>query len=385
MRWDNYLDPGQTGWSQQPSYGEMYPKREVTGDTLQEGWGDIDLSGLLSLFAPETMKGDRPALESAMLDIGQWLGPPAKGAMSAAAIPAMGMVRWGKKEFPNAFLHRRIGDADELDWLSKVFQRGETTQAPSSLVTPSTLQTFSSDPYGIIFNVNDPATIKHAGIGDMYSRKIDRDPPRKLAEMWDRISSKSAEAFNRGWSNEQRYSDAFNKVDTKFRDMHPLGKTWEPTSPNTRFLRDPNKTDLRAFLREQLGYGIDNMEGKAESILWHSEIIPEIDRSMVAGVRLPLKENLRTAKEQALDDLFPLMSEGDAISTKHNPDLIKALMEFAEQMHVPIFWWPEVKTQTQQVRGMMGDPLRGTWYRPEGKDYVTSSMLPEIFGITELP
>jgi hypothetical protein len=115
------------------------------------------------------------------------------------------------------------------------------------------------------------------------------------------------------------------------------------------------------------------MESKDPFRLLHSEIIPEINRSNLAGIRLPLEKNPER-KTWSVRGEYPM----------DNHTLISALQDFAEQMGVPIYRFPEVNTIDQEIMGLKR-PFKGEWIKGPSGDYTTSSELGRILGITELP
>lgn len=376
-----YIDPGDTGGPLAP-FGMTEPPPYDASKELREG--DWTHEGLLKelakLLAPNITSYDRPPLESAMLDAGQFLNAPERGAMAASKALgplAAGMIRWSKNEArPNAMLHRGLSNPQELDFWSRIFQRGQSSQAPTSVVTPSVLQTFQSKPYGLLFDINEPAQIKTAGVNDLWSKmrpsKDTEATGRRYANAYDKLTT-------RGTPDE-----ALSRLAAKWDQNYAEGPREWQVNPSSDWIIDPNKAGLDDLLGNMLE-NIWDLEPKGKQLL-HSEVIPQIDRSMLAGVRLPLHQRLRTPREQAVDDLFPLMFEKDSISDKGNPDLIRALTQFAEQQNVPIYRWPAVETIDQEIKGLSGDPFRGKWgWKPGSREYKTSSQLPEIFGIRDLP
>jgi hypothetical protein len=319
-----------------------------------------------------------------------------KGLAEGAAPLAAGMVRMGGKSFPNAYLHRALGDPAELDWLASLFQKGRSTQKPTSAVTPSVMSTFGSEPYGLLFNADANAgQIAHAGARDLYSsvtrNYADRDRARQLVQAMQRTNREAA-AKSKGkglkWMEDpewEKYQDIYDALDSRLGTI-PKTEKWTPTMEtinehgiNTSLV-DPEKRGLDSLFNKQRGWANKLFQehgdtGGTDAFLLHNEIIPNIDRSMLAGVRLPMSE---------LDMLEMGPTISSPMQRTGTSDIYKALTQFAEQQHVPIFRWPAEMTQAQQLKGLEA-PLKGTWKTPPGKNYITSDMLEKIFGITELP
>lgn len=315
----SYPDPGQTtnrtAWSGDvPSPPGDWTSR--AGQTLS------DLSGFSDYLAAIQELKDNPGTHF------QERGPATSRAIAdmVGNIAQPGMIRWAPgKEYRNAMLHRNLGNPEELNWWSKIFQRGESSQKPTSLVTPSILQTYQSEPYGLLFNVNEPNQIKHTAYGDVWT-----DGKLRLG------------------------------LNNSIGEGNLMGEDWIPTRYPERLV-NPEEQPLEDLIGK-LGQATRKWgEGQ------HSEVIPEIDRSMLAGVRLPMH------KPGNIPDEFA-------------SELGRYLRNFAEQQHVPIYRWPAVETSEQAIKGLSGDPFRGKWgWKPGTREYKTSSQLPEIFGIRELP
>ena len=166
------------------------------------------------------------------------------------------------------------------------------------------------------------------------------------------------------------YNKASETLRNKIREQKPLGQDWKPTRYLDRLV-DPNEATVEELLSKQL-------QLSKKGVGLHSEIIPEIDRSMLAGVRLPLRTQPRFNSED-MKNLF------ESLGAK-TPDIERALTDFAEQQNVPIYRWPPLMAREQAIKGLSGDPFRGKWgWKPGTREYKTSSQLPEIFGIKDLP
>jgi hypothetical protein len=81
-----------------------------------------------------------------------WSPDPFPGGSAALGAVAGGLVNMGKKTYPNAFLHRAIGHEKELGHWNDIFQRGISTQKPTSAITPSNPTTFMNRNAGLLFN-----------------------------------------------------------------------------------------------------------------------------------------------------------------------------------------------------------------------------------------
>lgn len=330
---------------------------------------------------------------------------------------AAGMIRMGGKEYPTAMLHRAIGNPEELGWWGKLFQRGLSSEKPTSAVTPNVLSTFKSEPYGLLFNVPEEKVISWAAPLDAGSTAQEFFPSG-LRLGFDALSE----------SQRARYSDAYDHLIFKAAKLigNPPPVTdnylrnttlWQPwwralneaspplakalgfveeyprrvqsgiaphgtlTTQKWTALHDMDYEPgpywtLGHLLDDQRAWLVKRMK-KVKNRLVHSEIVPEIDKSMLAGVRLPFNEPPYTLGSVSND--FPKGQPGIA------NELYRELTNFAEQMNVPIYRWPAVTTQEQQLKGLQ-DPFAGKWgYKPGTREYITSSRLPQIFGITELP
>ena len=162
MNWTEYLPEQETynQWSQgvSPEMLETLrrPRKVWGGPATEAESQESDISRIAQYLAEgsrpqkglEDTSDDLLNLDPTMLkSIAKW---GVKGLAEGAGPLAAGMVRMGGKEFPNAFLHRALGDPAELDWLANLFQKGRSTQKPTSAVTPSVMSTFGSEPYGLL-------------------------------------------------------------------------------------------------------------------------------------------------------------------------------------------------------------------------------------------
>lgn len=396
----SYIDQGQVGGGQ-PAYNQVWPQ-----DTQENIWSSAyrdlepeDIGNAWKALGGIPTSYEVPNFTNVGQQITGWGADPEEkkalarqmtDAMTGALSNDTGMIRMGGKEFPNAYLHRAIGDPKELDWWEKLFQRGGSSQKPTSAVTPSVLQTYQSEPYGLMINVNEPSQLKHAAATDVWSegtmrpgtdyldimnpllRNFWRARDKAVQRSRDLMSSRTLNSDpavrktlidDAGKIKKEIYEDTIQRVEEIARKKAPGSEIWEPTSGNEYWL-DPATQGLDELFASQLR-GLNRSGDPSSLHLQHSELIPEINRSMVAGVRLPLwfDENNDSA-EQAL--------------------LYLKLRSFADQMNVPVFRFPAVMTREQQRRGLE-EPFAGKWGRKPGGDYITSSMLPKIFGITELP
>jgi hypothetical protein len=288
-------------------------------------------------------------------------GPKMFGLKALMGAGAAGMVRMGGQDVSNAFLHRRIKNPEELDWLAKVLQRGETTQKPTSLITPGYMPTFRSDEFGVMFH-GPENKIAHAGLEDVYSRKGVPDPYQKRLDSlmksldaayersekkfssqgkgdWnDFLLSSKADKYNELISDvESMMSDLGEKPKTKLGSILSIPETWTPKL--TENLVDPKTTTVSDFFQQLsalVGRGPQNT-----SVLHHNEIIPNIDMSMLAGVRVPDRSaiKLMSPKEQ---------------------ELYRALIQFKEQLGLPAYSMFPSWTRDEQIK-MLENPLTGIW------------------------
>lgn len=293
-------------------------------------------------------------------DLVGWADAPAKGLLGAA-----GMVRMGGQDVAKAFLHRALDKPQEVEWLSGLFNRGGSTQKPTSLVAPGYLPTFRSHEYGMLFHGPEDK-ISHAGLEDVYSKKsvrrdratplqtaldkiIDRlgpdfpgEPPEVLpASKYSPVMAEWKQVIGELLSrNEPSYHTDARLIENlldKIMDQggrgHP-GEVWTPELTDN--LVDPKATTVTDFLSRV--QALVKRHPQNSHILHHNEIIPEIDRSMLAGIRVP-----RAGSEE-----------------DYNERLSRALREFAEQQGVPIYSWPADWSRRDQ-HGMLRKPLLGSW------------------------
>jgi hypothetical protein len=362
-------------------------------------------------------------------DLAGWADIPARGLLGAA-----GMVRMGGQDVANAFLHRRVKNPEELQWLGDIFKAGKTTQKPASTVTPGYLPTFRNDEFGVMFHAPRPEEIATAGLEDVYSRmshrfvppevdraeriiknleeakaKIVRPPPpapRKPegwqgVEMphgghgWDNTSLPSAwnmfnkyqdkvvaiggpkytpfklDDFSKGWTPDdeelaayvrkfkaetREYPRNIDTIITELNDMfggqpsiykppksavtktfQPFQEEWTPTQ--TKHLVDPKSTTLDSFF-QQLSDLVNRGPQNAKK-LHHNEIIQNISKDMLAGVRVPAEADV-------------------ANMTPREQELYGALRGFAEEHGLPAYQWPANWERSDQMR-MLENPLSGSW------------------------
>jgi len=344
-----------------------------------EGGGHV-LSFLANLLAPQLNRAYGRAVE------GKYEGQPWQAMAADAFVPdqgvgagvgeamgmanplAAGMVRMGGKTFDNALLHRALGDPAELDWLANLFQKGRSTQKPTSAVTPSVMSTFGSEPYGLLFNADaSKGQIAHAGAADMWSKKRPSDEIEATARRYwkthDILEKRGASddtmsRFAKAWDN------LLKKPPEKWTPSSGEGLEnmygYNPTMSKNNSLRDV--FELQAEMARE------KPELMPAEHLIHNEIIPNIDSSMLAGVRLPMED------PKYATNLNPHQEWGPGLE-----DLVRSLKNFAEQQNVPIYRWPAEMTQAQQLKGLQ-DPFKGNWIQ-DPKGYMISDQTKRIFGV----
>lgn len=336
-----YYDPGLEGQGS-PSADQAWgdPKSYAGEDTLTAGstWEGLPKE-LLKLLAPNLMEGQRPPLESALLDAGNWLPTPERGAMLASkelGPLAAGMIRWGSgKEYPTAKLFRSVETPEEIDWLKKIYQRGDAEERLASIVTPSHLSSYTDtnlSPYGLLWNVNNPKNIKEAYASDAFLKH----PEARIGGTHKDITYMPLDSS--GWVNP--YAESLEK--------------------------------LFARQRQKVQESIEAPPGKSGTIL--NEIIYNLENpSELSGIRLPFT------------------TDRDITFLK-NPKLEESLLKLADDMNLPTYRWPNdwktfvPREWARKQDQMLEDPLRGSWVPRKGENtYLTSSRLKDFFGIRELP
>jgi hypothetical protein len=243
-----------------------------------------------------------------------WSPDPFPGGSAALGAVAGGLVNMGKKTYPNAFLHRAIGHEKELGHWNDIFQRGLSTQKPTSAITPSNPTTFMNRNAGLLFNAPDPKSIKWASPEDAASR-------------------------------------------VEFQSLHGGGSTerWVPGGGELR--PEARVSDLDQLFDKQRN-ALQQTRPDRPSL--HNEVVPELNRSMLAGVHIPLEDS--------------------------SDPLVGALKTFAEQHKVPVYRFPVIQNAGDQLKALGSNPFAGKWgWKPGSKAYKTTNRLPALFGTKQLP
>lgn len=369
---------------QQPQYSEPWPNAPIKGmsgpttigpaDTWYEAKRQADTApiDIFSSTLGDLLEGRKrwEGASSLANVLGDIAGSGGEGLLAKLA-GVGGMVRMGGQDVANAFLHRRIKNPEELNWLAKIFQRGESTQKPTSLVTPGYLPTFRSDEFGVMFH-GPQDKIAHAGLEDIFSHKETLSPYDKSRQhLIDRVVpnlgpepdiSHSYDNWVDWWTRIQDRYPAVAQAMRNISDLKQMRKAftteaWNPTiTDNLISPKDTPVTDFFSQLRELIGkYPSNSMR------LHHNEIIPNIDRSMLAGVRVP--------NAGASDLLSP--QEGE---------LYRSLKNFAEQQGVPFYQWPADWQRPDQFYQLL-NPMQGSWIGSGTADNpFTSSEVSRLLG-----
>jgi hypothetical protein len=239
------------------------------------------------------------------------------------------MVKFAKKEYPNALLHRTFKKPEEIDYIMSILEgKLPKTQVPSSLVSPGYTSVFGSDTpghAGLLFNVNDPKNIVHLGSEDLFSKSETAwtdNAKRALDNAW-----RKGNELEFGSQKADKYRNAVMKL-----DLMPKGKKWTPRRPTI----DPNTDDpLETLIGEQIRKA--RASDRDPLRLHHNEVIYNIeDPNELAGVRLPY---------------------GDATS---NPELIGALQRLVDKYHLPIYELPQTRDRGEQIK-RLGSFFEGQW------------------------
>lgn len=275
---------------------------------------------------------------------------------------AAGMIRMGGKEFPNAVAIRSMMNPDELISLRSLWKDSIFPEKPATINTPSHLPTFQGNDYGLVFNAPNPEDIVHAGYSDLNSLPKSRYASKgKTNPNIDDMSWEYRQDEARRYLDEmatkskgddrKRYKNALNVLDQWY---SPQTETWIPSHPE--LLIDKEKEGLDSLFAKQLAYQPTwGALGKT------NEAIVKMTPENLAGIKLPWDK------------------------TNDIPDITEAFHRFGERYNVPTWRIPGLQTREQFLMGLE-EPFKGKWgYKQGSRDYITSSMLPKIFGITELP
>jgi hypothetical protein len=153
--------------------GESISQDKMRGYAQRENEGAV-ASALIPGIKSWVETGQEPQAGQTIGDLMNLFNPDAlaakAGGLGAAGIG--GMLRFAKKEYPNAFLHRTEQSPEAIRFLRAVLDSGKTTEIPASVITPSYTSTFRSNQpgnAGVVLNVNDPSQLKGLGARDMWS------------------------------------------------------------------------------------------------------------------------------------------------------------------------------------------------------------------------
>lgn len=372
MAWYSQMsqsDADRGEWSPGETYIRAWRPSDEPEGQLAPDWYTkfVDFLAKYGIDRPEAGSptwGWGKAME-ATRDAPESIGMGATGPLNA------GLIQWTKNlRYPHAYLHRSIGGAgptsaqQELEALSTIFDKGLRTQAPTSMVTPGYLSTFHNSPAGgLMFSINKPEEILHAAPYDLWSvpSEVYYADPMKRMRYEDAIThviTKMKTGDERELGTLKRLGEVMRRetpeVDTPMRAWRPTGlgpfdqdvagwpkKDWHQLG-NTEKEQYPVET----FLQKQMG-GLN-------------EVIPSLGRANLAGVRLPWDWRNLDSDDRRLAQL---------------------LRDFGQDYKLPVFRWPDTQYMAKDM--LQSDPARGVFGYPKGKDYITSSRLPEFWGIRE--
>lgn len=305
------------------TWGDVQPT-EYIGPAEPQG-GHI-LGALASLLGlGEWQRGERAGVPGsapgvgygAIDDILGWLDPPAK---ATAALPlAGGMLKFAKKEYPNALLHRTFSHPREVDYIMDILAgKRPGSQAPASVISPGYTSVFGGGTpghAGVLFNVEDPANLKHLGSSDLYSHFSERRPEPIQSELEGLLQELFYPKRRLNEIDEKRLLNRVVEIEAT-----PTYREWTPT----RATIDKNIDDpLERLVERQMAEAKANT--RRPEILHHNEAIYNIqDPNELAGVRMPTG----------------------------NAPLREALQKLINEYGLPLYELPQPKTRDEQIEQM---------------------------------